>query len=619
MNEPPQDAEVVSLLDAEPRKRRIGTSGKVEVSTIRRHDALQAAKAGYSEAELLDHLAINKYTWISWKARYPDWWDEVRAALSVAGAHFHGYDGSFVSFRKHYLQTTTPGFQAVVAHKIEEAEEGEVTMILMPPEHGKTTLLEDWCTYKLATNPEFRITVASASVEHPQKVLLRVRNRLEADGPFPDLVEHFGPFAPAHSRSAQVWGQRYFNVAKRKAFDERDYSMRAIGVTGSVQGTRCDLLLIDDVQSLRDVEQTIKRFEILRQDFLSRPSVFGRTVIIGTRVDTMDVYRELREKDVIDHLFTVPAYDVAASPLWPAPTAKPKKNKPETLPPKGVKFLWSERYTPFQYATLRYRIGEVAWARNYMQHPEAAARMTFDEETTKAMRDESRSAIAEPRPLDDGQQVPIVIGVDPAIGGGNGIVSATMRPNKMEVLHCQLDYELTKYSQIIELIEENCHRFSTLQSYIAVVVVEDKAFQRGLLRDDRMIEVADRFGFRIVPNTTGKEKTDPNIGIPSMPLAMQRNQITIPWADEYSQEVMQPLLNHLHQWRPNVDPAKLPQDLVMALWFAYRQWRTVRNIPSHPGLDTSQFQSARSPLRAPRPHRRSARPYRSLSTYRGLR
>lgn len=608
--------EAVSIEDVPAEEKPGGTTAKI--NKMKRFDALTAAREGYSEAEILDLQGINPNTWQSWRYRYPDWWTAMAAAFSTASSHMRHYDGSFTSFRKHYLNTDTPDFQATVALQIESAEEGEVTMILMPPEHGKTTLLEDWCTYKLATDPSFRITVASASVEHPKKVLARVRNRLEADGPFPDLVTDFGPFAPDHTRSAQVWGQLYFNVQKRKVLDERDYSMRAIGVTGSVQGTRCDLLLIDDVQSLKDLDMTEKRFEILRQDFLSRPSVFGRTVVIGTRVGEFDVYRRLREEDVVDRTVTFPAYNVADSPSWPEPQTKPKRNEPETHAPEGVQFLWPGRYNPFQYATLRYRIGEVAWARNYMQHPEAAARMTFDEKTTEAMRDESRSVIADPRPLDNGDQVPIIIGVDPAIGGGNGVVVAAMRPEKLEIMHAQLDYELTKYSQIIDVIEENCHRYSTTSSYVSVLVVEDKAFQKGLLRDDRMIEVENRFGLRIVPNTTGREKADPDIGIPAMPLAMTRGQITMPWADEVSREVMHPLLVHLNQWRPHVDPAKLPQDLVMALWFAFRQWRAIRDIPTHPGVSSDQFRSRGSPVRKQRArqHRRVARPYRSLSTYR---
>lgn len=589
-----------------------------QLGHIARFDILDAARDGYGRDEILDLIGILKGTYYHWRSVHPEWAKELDAAYEVGKGTKPGYDGSFVSFRKHYLNTKTPGFQARVAKEIEDAEPGEVTMILMPPEHGKTTILEDWCTYKLATVPSFRITAASANVEHPKKILARVRGRLEADGPFPEIVERFGPFAPDHARSSQVWGQIQFNVAQRKSDDERDYSMKAIGVTGSVQGTRCDLLLIDDVQSLRNLDQTEKLLEVLRQDFLSRPSVFGRTVIIGTRVGEFDVYRRLVDVDVVDRLINFPAYKVSESPLWVHPKVKPKRKEPETHPPEGIRFLWPERYDDFQYGALRYRVGEVAWARNYMQHPESAARMTFDAKTTEAMRDKSRSVLGDPRPLATGSQVPVIIGLDPAIGGGNGTLAAAMRPECLEVLHCRLDYDLTKYSQIIDIVEEYCHRYNTHDSFVSTLVVEDKAFQKGLLRDDRVTEVVNRFGVRVVPNTTGKEKTDPDIGIPAMPLPMTRGQISIPWADEESIEAMMPLLDHLNIWRPHVDPAKLPQDMVMALWFAYRQWRAVRDIPSHPMSSVDSWRMQGSPLRPARPqHGRHSRPYRALSTYRG--
>jgi hypothetical protein len=116
-----------------------------------------------------------------------------------------------------------------------------------------------------------------------------------------------------------------------------------------------------------------------------------------------------------------------------------------------------------------------------------------------------------------------------------------------------------------------------------------------------------------MPNTTGREKADKDIGVPAMPMAMVRQEITIPWADLPSHTNMAPLLDQLHMWRPGVNGVKLPQDLVMCLWFAYRQWRNVRDTPVHAQGDGNEFRAARSPLRRARPrtmHRRS--PYRSL-------
>jgi hypothetical protein len=145
------------------------------------------------------------------------------------------------------------------------------------------------------------------------------------------------------------------------------------------------------------------------------------------------------------------------------------------------------------------------------------------------------------------------------------------------------------------------------------VVVEDKAFQKGLLNIDSLIELQNRYGFRIVPNNTNKDKQSPDIGVPAMPLSMLRHEITIPWADEPSRDRMALLLGHLHIWRPGtrgntltVKKDKVPQDLTMALWFAWRRWRAVaRDNTAHQTVDGGDFTSRASPLRRRRRIQRS--------------
>ena len=597
----------------------------------KRADYIAKIRTGMTITEACQAVGVTEQTVRKWRERYPMWGVELAMVRAQGRASRGSFDGSFISFRRDYLGMETTWFQARIAHEIENARPGEVTLILIPPEHGKTTLLEDWCTYKLVTDPSFRITVASETVDHGVKILGRVQNRLEPDGPTPRIHADFGPISPEGNRD-QVWSARHFDVAGKATSDERDYSMHAVGLKGRVQGTRCDLLLLDDVQDIKSVGSTELYFEIIKQSFLSRPSMFGRTVIIGTRVDEFDVYRKMMDDDLDDHLVRIAAYDIDNSPEWPHPTVKPKEDLPETWAPEGVKFLWPEKYDNdpgdgmhrYRYAALRYRVGETAWARNYMQHPELASNRTFDRDTREKMFDPDRTIIADPRPrtiFDEENRpvglgpVPVILALDPAIGSVNAVLAAAMHPDVMEVLHVRRNVGLTKYSQIFDVLEEECHQWNTETSFVDMIVVEDKAFQKGLMLDDRMFELQKRFGVRILPNTTGKEKTDSEIGIPAMPTAMWRGEITIPWKPGPSQENMAPLLSDLSIWKPNVPGTKLPQDHTMTLWFAYRKWRIYRNSPVHRPAATDNWRTRRSsPLRTA-PRRRSrvtTRPYRGL-------
>lgn len=633
-----------------------------ELSKQRRAKFEISIRKGLTLGEAADEVGINIHTVRQWRRRFPEWWLKIQDARRIGRTERtrqkehaeqvflkrerHSTltqvyrESQFVTFRRNYLGYETTWFQHKIADAIEQARPGEVTLVLIPPEHGKTTLLEDWCTYKLCTDPTFRITVASETEDHGVKILARVRGRLEPDGPTPHIHRDYGPLAPEQGYGRdQVWGQKHFDTAKKRASDERDYSMSAVGITGRVQGTRCDLLLLDDMQDVKSRNQSETYFEILKQSFLSRPSMFGRTVIIGTRVDEYDVYRLLIDAQIPDQTIKIPAYDVFESPEWEFEAkVKPHWQKPETWAPVGTKFLWPDMFgrdnpypemvtdddpfpfARFRYAALRFRVGESAWWRNYMQKPEAATSMTFSEEVTAGMEDELRSIITVPRRRSDDTQVPVGIGLDPAIGSRNAVISGAMHPEVLEILNCRVDTGLAKYSQIFDILEEECHRFSTTNSWVEMVVVEDKAFQKGIMRDDRMEELQKRFGFRLVPNTTGKEKTDPDIGVPSMQVPMQRSEITIPWADEGSQRAMDELLRDLHIWKPGIPGTKLPQDCVMALWFLFRKWRSVRNTPVHAPADLGAFRARGSPLRNPRPRTTRTRqaPYRSLSTRRRM-
>jgi len=302
----------------------------------------------------------------------------------------------FYVFRKHYFKMDTPDFQLELVNSYEHTPPGQITMILLPPEHGKTTLFEDYASWKLALEPSYRFTVGSESQGMARKILSRVKLRMDPDGPFPRYVNEWGPFIPqtkgrrkntgnADSAIRQPWGADFFNVYRKSDHDERDFSMVALGIGSQVAGTRTDHLHLDDVQSLNNISSAAKDAQKIRQDWFSRPGQRGRTTINGTKVEIGDIY-EILEEELSSRVLNIIRL----------PAIIDRGNGPEPLWPYDEKSQtgWTMEMLDRQ----REIVGEDAWNRNYMQKPVAKGDSTFTEESVGRCLNPLRSMLHDADP-----------------------------------------------------------------------------------------------------------------------------------------------------------------------------------------------------------------------------
>jgi hypothetical protein len=511
---------------------------------LRRRMFLQAMQDGLSLDAGCARVGWTRHGYNRSRDRHPDWAfkvDSIRGhPIARAGP---GFRGDFQGFRKTYFGHDSPWFHLKVVEALEEGEPGSITLILLPPEHGKTSLLEDYCNFKLAVDPTFRIVIGSEGQPHSRKVLRRVRSRMEEHGPAPNYVLRFGPFAPQTGekdrKSRQPWGADFFDVFKKDEHDERDYSMVGLGWRSAIAGTRTDLLVMDDVQSRKSLNLTDEMFETFRQDWLSRPGSHGRTVIIGTRVGPADFYERLIEAEMVDRLITIPAYDNYGNWLWP------------------------ERYSPEEYQRMRRNVGEDAWWRNYMQQPRHQGDATFLNEYIDKCKVPLRTLGMIPDV--DGH---MVLSLDPALGGGNALTACHFG-RRLAVVDQIQDTNLARMEQILDRILD-----FTLRYRPTTLIVESNAFQRGLARDDRLLSMGNAYGFRIVEHQTGQNKRDEIFGVASMAQDFARELVELPWADEkITRARIEPLIAELQAWRPDVPTRRIRQDRVMSLWFAWLRWR----------------------------------------------
>lgn len=539
-------------------------------SQKRRQTVLSQIAQGATLAVAADAAGISPKTIEKWVRDDPEFRrarDEIRAAqrdADHARAREAGgvpkMDGTFAGFRKAMFGMDTYWHQAEIVRAIEEAPMMELSMINVPPEHGKTTLLTDYICKRIAEDPNIRITFVSEGQPHARKVVRHVKQRMTRVEQYPEFITRYGPFHIEGSEdSDKPWTNDFITVS-RADHDERDYTLEARGINSAVAGTRADLLLIDDIQSLRSLNQTEKFMDILRQDFFTRVHKNGKIIVVGTRVGENDVYQALLDADLIAKHVELPAADANGEALCPE--------------------MWDAE----SLQKRRKQVGEDVWWRTYQQRPQASMARTFTPEAIAKAKDANLTIGGRTTGGDD-----VTVGktriacLDPALSGGNALHVAAFDQDNYFLLDLWVDNKVARVEKILSRIEEAAQLYR-----FAILVVEVNAFQQGFARDDRLRSLGEKYGFRIVEHETKGNKSDAKYGVAQMPTDFRIGSVHIPWADVESQAKFEVLVQQLERWRPDVATRLITQDAVMSLWFGWLQWAKTRRL----GVQASSASSA---------------------------
>lgn len=431
-----------------------------------------------------------------------------------------------------------------------------ISLVLVPPNFGKSTLLEDWVNYKLALDPNHRITIASKSQQQARKMLGRISRRMTDVNQFAEYVSRYGPFhVDGQEKMGKPWTRDYFTVA-RADHDERDFSLQVLGWSGQVYGSRIDTLVLDDIQTRDNLSSVEEMLNKLSLEFLTRGDRNFRTVIIGTRIEVGDIYEKLIEYGVITD-----------GQLYQMPAIRLDENGEEVS-------LWPERWPVHILQTVRKNVREKAWWCGFMMAPQRGGQATFTEDMiTRALNKDRAFGPVPPALLRelDTPHLPSFLALDPALGGGNALVAGAYTMNKIYFLDCIRETGLARTEDILMRIEEFARAYRPSD-----LIIENVAFQRGLARDDRLQDLADRYGFAVHEHATNRNKQDPILGVGSMAGSYLRGEIDLPDADDYTRSRFHEFINEHLQWRPDVPTKLLTQDLVMAAWFGWLWWSQKR-------------------------------------------
>lgn len=510
-------------------------------------------------------------TYAYWRRTDPEFRGKVDELRARKARREQIWTGDFATFREAFIprEFPTPAFHVEIINKLESAAGLTISMVLCPPHHAKTALMEDWICYKLALDPNHRITVVSKSQDQARKMLGLVQRRMTDVTLFPKFIGRFGPFhVDGQEKEGKPWTKDYFTVAKAN-HDERDRSLQVLGWTGQIYGSRVDTLILDDIQTRDNLTSVNEMLDKLNLEHISRldPEV-GRMFIVGTRIENGDIYERMIDSGRISpkRLSLYHAINWEGKALWPDkwPVSKLDNKDPE-------------------HPGIRQLVLEKAWWCGYQQQPQLSSSATFtDDMMDLACSKELTVSAAHPG-------TPVVLGIDPGLNpGATAIVAAAYGLSHITVLDCEKHYDFTQAESIHHLIEQYAVRYSPQH-----VIIETVAFQRGLARDERLIAMGRKYGFSIHEHTTTRNKLDPVMGVAAMDSTFMRQEVSIPWGNPVAQARMEPLVAELRAWRPNVPTRLITQDLVMAFWFVHHFVLNQRRVM---GLPTDGWTRAAMPF-----------------------
>ena len=160
---------------------------------------------------------------------------------------------------------------------------------------GKSWITSAFVCHQLLLNPQKNILVVSASKSRADD-FSTFTQRLVNEMP---ILQHLIP------RDDQRHSKISFDVAP--AIASHSPSVKSMGITGQLTGSRADLIIADDVESannsqtqlMRDrLSETVKEF-----DAIIKPDV-GRIIFLGTPQTEMSLYNTLEERGYKTKIWT---------------------------------------------------------------------------------------------------------------------------------------------------------------------------------------------------------------------------------------------------------------------------------------------------------------------------
>lgn len=194
-----------------------------------------------------------------------------------------------IQFFQRYILNTPEEF--IRPHQLEwfsAFNDYKNVMLLAPREHLKSSSLTTYLLHKALYNPEIRILIVTISDSLASGMLLRIKSILENNETIRQL---FGDV-----KGSGVWGADGLTLKRKNIYTEP--TIKAIGIGTASVGSRCDLLICDDLIDSTKADSPAERSKLSERfngELSSLVSDGGSTIVLGTRKGPHDLYSELLE------------------------------------------------------------------------------------------------------------------------------------------------------------------------------------------------------------------------------------------------------------------------------------------------------------------------------------
>lgn len=462
-------------------------------------------------------------------------------------------------------------------HHSQVYEPGDPSYLLVntPPEHAKTaTLSINYVVYRIAMDPNVRIILCSKTAERAKEFLYAVKTRLTHPA-YRHLHETFGP-AGGWREDSSVWTADKIYLGSERDSGEKDPTVQAIGVGGQIYGARSDLIIIDDGIVLSNAHQFETQLRWVQQEVITRLGPYGRLLVVGTRVDSVDLYRILRDPERYPHgaspwtYLSQPAVlEYADHPedwvtLWPRAQVPWTPNGR-----KGGDGLFP-RWDGPHLARRRGMLNPRTWSLAYQQQDVEEDAIFSSAAVRKCVNGLRRPGLIPsgiPGQRERGMSgLYVLASMDPAMVGDTAVIvyGVDRQARKRYVLDCRLKTGATP-GWIKSTIQEVTEKFG-----VAEWRIEANAFQSFLTQDAELQSWLANMGVRLSEHLTYRNKWDSGFGVASMAVLFEQNLIELP--STMNHEPTKQLVEQLVTWSP---ATRAKTDMVMALWFAEIRGREI--------------------------------------------